>query len=171
MITRPDDGHDFDPDDPLTVLLRPDPDYLALTPGRYEQLRRGAARRRMLRVAVGVGLSGVVAALVALPLYLADPGSPATPVAPLAPPPAGRPSTRPTSSLPTPAPATTRPTKDATTRATTRPTATPGVPTTAAPTTAVPTATAPPRTAPTPTTTAPPRTGGPPAPRTMDPRR
>ncbi|CAG7642689.1 hypothetical protein [Actinacidiphila bryophytorum] len=166
MITRPDDGHDFDPDDPLTVLLRPDPDYLALTPGRYEQLRRGAARRRMLRVAVGVGLSGVVAALVALPLYLAEPGSPAAPVTPLAPPPAGRPSTGPTSSLPTPAPATTRPTKDATARSTTRPTATPG-----APTTAVPTAAAPPRTTPTPTTTAPPRTGGAPAPRMMDPRR
>lgn len=152
MITRPDDGHDFDPDDPLTILLRPDPDYLALPPGRYEQLRRGAARRRMLRVAVGVGLSGVVAALVALPLYLAEPGSPATPVPPLAPPPAG-----PNSSPPTPAPATTRPTQ----RATTRPTATP----------AVPTATAPPRTAPTPTTTTPPRTGEPPAPRTMNPRR
>jgi hypothetical protein len=124
LITQSDDGQDFDPDDPLTVILRPIPDDLGLPPGRYEKIRRGAARRRLLRIAVGVGLSGAVAALVALPLHLPVPDSPASPAVPLGPPPASSPSTGPTSSPPA-APAVTRPTKPVTPRAT----VTPAVPT------------------------------------------
>lgn len=86
MITHSDDGPDFDPDDPLTVILRPTVDYLGPPPGRYEAIRRGATRRWLLRTAVGVGLSCAVAALVALPFRMAAPLEPASPTLPLAPP-------------------------------------------------------------------------------------
>ncbi|WP_328466115.1 hypothetical protein [Streptomyces sp. NBC_00448] len=109
MITQSDDGQDFDPDDPLTVILRPTPAPLGLPPGRYEKIRRGAARRRMLRIAVGVGLSGAVAALVVVPLRMTGPVEPAAPTVPLGPPPASSPSAGPTSS-PVPSPATRPPT-------------------------------------------------------------
>lgn len=107
MITQSDDGQDFGPDDPLLVLL-PTLDYLGAPPGRYEKIRRGAARRRLLRVAAGVGLCGAAAALVALPLHLAGGASPASPAAPPEPP-ASSPSPRPTAPQ-APAPAATRPT-------------------------------------------------------------
>ncbi|MDX2766367.1 hypothetical protein [Streptomyces europaeiscabiei] len=45
MITRPDEGPDFEPDDPLTVILRPPADRLGPPPGRYETIRRTAVRR------------------------------------------------------------------------------------------------------------------------------
>ncbi|MBD0738277.1 hypothetical protein [Streptomyces sp. CBMA29] len=118
MITQSDDGQDFDPEDPLTVILRPAPDHLGLPPGRYEKIRRGAARRRLLRIAVGVGLSGAVAALVALPLRMAGPQSPAAPAIPLGTPPASSSATRPVTT-PTPRPAPT----DGPRTAKTRPTA------------------------------------------------
>ncbi|MET4927024.1 hypothetical protein P3L51_32505, partial [Streptomyces sp. PSRA5] len=71
MTTRADDGPEFDPDDPLTVILRPTSDRLAPPPLRYETIRRSASRRRLLRAAAGVGLSCAAAALVALPFHLA----------------------------------------------------------------------------------------------------
>ncbi|MGX5186018.1 hypothetical protein ACWKT5_25250 [Streptomyces avermitilis] len=88
MITHSDDGPDFEPDDPLAVILRPPSDHLGPPAGRYEAIRRGAARRRLLRAAAGAGLSCAVAALIALPLHLATPGAPPSPTVPLAPPPA-----------------------------------------------------------------------------------
>ncbi|MFJ5271982.1 hypothetical protein [Streptomyces sp. NPDC088358] len=94
MITRPDDGPDFEPDDPLAVILRPSSDYLGPPAGRYEAIRRGAARRRLLRAAAGAGLTCAVAALVALPLRMAAPDTPVSPSVPLAPPPASDPPPR-----------------------------------------------------------------------------
>ncbi|MFE3253360.1 hypothetical protein [Streptomyces sp. NPDC059209] len=89
MTTRPDDGPEFEPDDPLAVMLRPTSDRLVPPPHRYEAIRRSAARRRLLRTAAAVGLSCAAAALVALPLHLATTsGAPASPTVPLAPPPA-----------------------------------------------------------------------------------
>ncbi|MEU1520042.1 hypothetical protein ABZ490_49370 [Streptomyces sp. NPDC005811] len=94
-----DDGPDLDrpdPDDPLTVILRPAAGHLAPPPGRYEQIRRGASRRRLLRTAAGVGATCAVAALaVLLPLRLTAHDAPARPTVPLAPPPASSPSTGP----------------------------------------------------------------------------
>ncbi|MET9552006.1 hypothetical protein [Streptomyces sp. NPDC006645] len=98
MTTRADEGPEFDPDDPLAVLLRPTSDILGPPPRRYETIRRSAARRRVLRAAAGVGLSCAAVALVALPFHLAT-GSdgPVAPTVPLAPP-----ATRSTSPAPTP---------------------------------------------------------------------
>ncbi|MET9154790.1 hypothetical protein [Streptomyces griseoflavus] len=88
MITHSDEGPEFAPDDPLAVILRPTSDYLGPPAGRYEAIRRGAARRRRLRAVAGVGLACAVAALVALPLRdAADAGRPVSPTVPLAPPP------------------------------------------------------------------------------------
>ncbi|MDX2784081.1 hypothetical protein PV379_43280, partial [Streptomyces caniscabiei] len=70
MITRPDDDPDFEPDDPLTVLLRPPTDRLGPPPGRYEAIRRGAARRRLVRAAAGAAAACAAVVLVALPLHL-----------------------------------------------------------------------------------------------------
>ncbi|WP_095757074.1 hypothetical protein [Streptomyces xinghaiensis] len=113
MTTRFDDGPEpeppFEPDDPLAVILRPASDRLGPPPGRYEAIRRAASRRRLLRTAAGAGLSAAVAALVALPFYLASPGAPATPTVPQAPPPThGRvtPSTPPAEPTPSTAPET-----------------------------------------------------------------
>ncbi|MFF4805750.1 hypothetical protein ACFY1U_46505 [Streptomyces sp. NPDC001351] len=108
MITHSDEGPDFDPDDPLTVLLRPPAEYLGAPPGRYEEIRRGATRRRLLRAAAGAALTCGVAALVALPLHLTASDGPASPVVPLAPPPASSPSTLPPSTK-APAPVTPTP--------------------------------------------------------------
>ncbi|WP_316754407.1 hypothetical protein [Streptomyces herbicida] len=88
MTTRFDEGPEFDPDDPLAVILGPPADYLGAPPGRYEAIRRAASRRRRTRAAAGVGLSCGVAALIALQLHLASPGAPVSPAVPLAPPPA-----------------------------------------------------------------------------------
>ncbi|MFF4504122.1 hypothetical protein [Streptomyces sp. NPDC001401] len=113
MITHSDEGPDFDPDDPLTVILRPPAEHLGAPPGRYEQIRRGASRRRLLRAAAGAALTCGVAALVVLPLRLNASDGPASPTVPLAPPPASSPSTLPPSttapapSTPTPSPTTT----------------------------------------------------------------
>ncbi|MEW2399249.1 hypothetical protein [Streptomyces sp. NPDC046862] len=91
MITRSDEGPDFEPDDPLAVILRPPSDHLGPPPGRYQTIRRTAARRRLLRAAAGVGVSCAVAAAVVLPLRLAAHEAPASPSVPLAPPPASSP--------------------------------------------------------------------------------
>ena len=108
MITHSDEGPDFDPDDPLTVLLRPPAEHLGAPPGRYEEIRRGASRRRLLRAAAGVALTCGVAALAVLPLHLTASDGPASPVVPLAPPPASSPSTLPPSTT-APAPVTPAP--------------------------------------------------------------
>ncbi|MCQ8190464.1 hypothetical protein NP777_19735 [Streptomyces sp. RCU064] len=81
-------GPEREPDDPLAVILRPPSDHLGPPPGRYEAIRRAAARRRLLRAAAGVGVSCAVAALIALPLRATAPEPPARPTVPLAPPPA-----------------------------------------------------------------------------------
>lgn len=89
MTTRLDDGSEYEPDDPLAVILRPTTDHLSPPPGRYETIRRTAARRRLLRTAAGVGLACAAAALVALPLNLVTRethDSPAPPTVPLVPP-------------------------------------------------------------------------------------
>ncbi|MEV0736327.1 hypothetical protein AB0I51_10200 [Streptomyces sp. NPDC050549] len=97
---------DFALDDPLTVILRPSSaEYLGPPPGRYESIRRGAHRRRLLRAAAGAGATCAVLVLAALPFRLAHHDSPVTPTVPLAPPPASSSPTTP----PTP-PATKAPT-------------------------------------------------------------
>ncbi|MFI2426680.1 hypothetical protein ACH5A7_21740 [Streptomyces sp. NPDC018955] len=112
MITHSDDGPEFEPDDPLAVILRPTPDHLGPPPGRFEEIRRGAARRRLVRTAVGAGLTCAVAALVVLPLRSSDLGRPVSPTVPLAPPPVSSPSVTPAPSA-SPEPAETRPTPSA----------------------------------------------------------
>lgn len=104
MTTRFDDDPEFAPDDPLAVILRPPAEHLGPPPGHYETIRRAAGRRRMLRAAVGAGVTCAVAALVALPVYLTAPQSPTTPAPPLAPPPATSRTTAPPvpSAVPTP---------------------------------------------------------------------
>ena len=100
-----DEGPDIDPDDPLTVILRPSSaEYLGPPPGRYETIRRGANRRRLLRATVGAGATCAVIVLAALPFRLAHHDSPTTPTVPLAPPPASSSPTTP----PSPAPSATQ---------------------------------------------------------------
>ncbi|MFJ7996853.1 hypothetical protein ACIQ7D_06785 [Streptomyces sp. NPDC096310] len=96
MITHSDEGPEFEPDDPLTVILRPSTDHLGPPPGRYEAIRRTAARRRLVRAAVGVGVSCAVVTLVVLPLRYAAETASTSPTAPLAPPPASSPPPAPT---------------------------------------------------------------------------
>ncbi|MFD7935558.1 hypothetical protein ACFV4T_13705 [Streptomyces sp. NPDC059755] len=114
-----DDGPDLDPDDPLTVILGPVPGHLGPPPGRYEEIRRGAVRRRLLRTAAGVGATcGIAALAVLLPLRLTASDAPPRPAVPLAPPSVSRPPTAPPSSLPpSPVPDTERPTEGAPTPA------------------------------------------------------
>ncbi|MBT3150175.1 hypothetical protein HTV45_04610 [Streptomyces sp. CHD11] len=88
MITRPDEDPEFGADDPLTVILRPASDSLGPPPGRFEAIRRGAARRRLVRTVAGVGLVCAAGALVVLPLQNASKADrPVSPTVPLAPPP------------------------------------------------------------------------------------
>ncbi|MGW0831317.1 hypothetical protein [Streptomyces prunicolor] len=108
MTTHFDEG-DGEPgrdlDDPLTVILRPSSnEYLGPPTGRYESIRRGANRRRLLRATVGAGATCAVLVLAALPFRLAHHDSPTTPTVPLAPPPASSGPTTP----PSPAPSATR---------------------------------------------------------------
>jgi hypothetical protein len=95
LITHSDDGPEYDPDDPLTVIMRPPAEYLGAPPGRYEAIRRGASRRRMLRAAAGAAVTCGVAALIVLPLRLTASEGHGSPTVPLAPPPASSPSTPP----------------------------------------------------------------------------
>ncbi|MCX2927362.1 hypothetical protein [Streptomyces sp. NEAU-W12] len=106
MITHSDEGPDFDPDDPLAVILRPPSEHLGPPPGRYQAIRRGAARRKLLRGAAGAAVTCGVAALVVLPLRLSTSGAPGPSTPPMAPPPpATSPATVPTpSTVPTRAP-------------------------------------------------------------------
>lgn len=94
-------GHD--PDDPLLVLLGPAPAYLGAPPGRYEEIRRTAVRRRRIRTAAGVGMVCAVAGLIALPLNLMTSHSPRSPTVPQAPPISTSPSAPPADRSPTPA--------------------------------------------------------------------
>ncbi|MEV7889089.1 hypothetical protein ACWD3I_28515 [Streptomyces sp. NPDC002817] len=100
MITRPDDDPDLDPDDPLTILLRPPADHLGPPPGRYVAIRRGATRRKLLRAAAGTAVVCGLAAAVLLPLRLTASEAPASPTVPLAPPPASSSPTEPPSTPP-----------------------------------------------------------------------
>ncbi|MFI6548230.1 hypothetical protein ACIBO9_33800 [Streptomyces prunicolor] len=95
-----DEGPEIDLDDPLTVILRPSStEYLGPPTGRYESIRRGANRRRLIRATVGAGATCAVLVLVALPFRLAHHDSPTTPTVPLAPPSASSgPTTPPTPS-------------------------------------------------------------------------
>jgi hypothetical protein len=111
LITHSDEGPDIDPEDPLTVLLQPPARHLGPPPGRYRAIRRGAARRRILKAAAGAALTCGVAALAILPLRLSASDTRPSPVAPLAPPPASSPSTLP-SDPPTPRPSSPHPTTD-----------------------------------------------------------
>ncbi|MGY4922312.1 hypothetical protein [Streptomyces sp. 900105755] len=110
MTTRFDDEPEFDgPDDPLAVILRPPAAHLGAPPGRYEEIRRAAGRRRLVRAAAGAGVTCAVAVCVALSLHLTAPAVPRSPQVPLAPPavsPAAphRPSGSPTPVTPSPRP-------------------------------------------------------------------
>ncbi|MET7290289.1 hypothetical protein [Streptomyces sp. NPDC005573] len=109
MITYSDEGPDFEPDDPLAVIMRPPSEHLAPPLGRYEEIRRGAARRRMLRAAVGAGAACAVAALFAVPFLRTAQQEHVSPVVPLAPPPASSPSAPPSPAASAPPRATPRP--------------------------------------------------------------
>lgn len=113
MTTRFDDDADpefdpttadHDPDDPLLILLGPAsaPAYLGAPPGRYEEIRRTATRRRRTRVAAGVGVACTIAALIVLPLNLTSAQSPRSPTVPQAPPPASSSVTPPVDRSPSP---------------------------------------------------------------------
>ncbi|WP_406431423.1 hypothetical protein OHB00_04390 [Streptomyces sp. NBC_00631] len=110
MTTRFDDEPGSDgPDDPLAVVLRPPAAHLGPPPGRYEEIRRAAGRRRLVRTAAGAGVTCAVAVCVALSLHLTAPAAPTSPRLPLAPPAVSptapqRPSTSPAPAEPSPSP-------------------------------------------------------------------
>ncbi|MFF7981316.1 hypothetical protein ACFZDK_19660 [Streptomyces sp. NPDC007901] len=125
MTTRFDDEPDFDaPDDPLAVLLRPPAAHLGPPQGRYEEIRRAAGRRRLVRTAAGAGVTCAVAAFVALSLHLTAPSAPSSPRVPLAPPAVSptapsRPPASPAPDTPSPSPSV-APTRSRSTQAPTR---------------------------------------------------
>lgn len=123
MITRPDDDPEFGSDDPLAVILRPSAEHLGPPAGRYEEIRRGAMRRKLVRGAAGVIVACGVAAAVLLPLRSTTSEGPASPTVPLAPPPASSPA--PSTPPPPPATATPEPVSP-----TASPSPSPGVPST-----------------------------------------
>ncbi|GHF00837.1 hypothetical protein GCM10017776_17470 [Streptomyces griseoluteus] len=108
MIAFSDEGPDFEPEDPLLVM-RPPHEHLAPPPGRYEEIRRGATRRRILRTAVVASATCAVAALLAVPFLRGALQDPAPRTVPLAPPPASSPTTRPTPAESAPVPLSPRP--------------------------------------------------------------
>ncbi|PWI15146.1 hypothetical protein DI272_13945 [Streptomyces sp. Act143] len=108
MITHSDEGPDVDPDDPLLVVLRPPAAYLGPPPGRFEAVRRGAARRKLLRAAAGAAVACGIAALVVLPLSRGTSDGPARPTVPLAPPSASSPVPTPERGTPGPNPGPSR---------------------------------------------------------------
>ncbi|MGW7542420.1 hypothetical protein ACWGKQ_15075 [Streptomyces sp. NPDC054770] len=127
MTTRFDDEPEFDgPDDPLAVILRPPGAHLGPPPGRYEEIRRAASRRRLVRTAAGAGVTCAVGVCVALSLHLTAPATPHSPQVPLAPPTVSptaphRPSGSPAPATPTPSPSgSVAPTHRETTQAPTR---------------------------------------------------
>ncbi|MFD0318958.1 hypothetical protein [Streptomyces flavalbus] len=122
MITHSDEDPDFAPDDPLAVILRPPTEFLGPPPGRYTAIRRRAARRKLLRAALGTAVACGVAALVVLPLRQPGTGGPDRPATPLAPPltsvsPAPRtpPAPAPSATAPVASPVPDTPTADPTT--------------------------------------------------------
>ncbi|WP_217544930.1 hypothetical protein [Streptomyces sp. GbtcB6] len=125
MTTRFDDEPEFDgPDDPLAVILRPPAAHLGPPPGRYEEIRRAAGCRRLVRTAAGAGVTCAVAACVALSLHLTAPAAPTSPRLPLAPPAHSptaphHPSGSPAPATPSPSPSV-GPTRRETTQAPTR---------------------------------------------------
>ncbi|MFF4309181.1 hypothetical protein ACWDFR_25525 [Streptomyces sp. 900105755] len=121
MTTRFDDEPEFDgPDDPLAVILRPPAAHLGPPPGRYEEIRRAASRRRLVRTAAGAGVTCAVAVCVALSLHLTAPAAPVSPQVPLAPPAATPTAPHRSSGSPTPVTPSPRPSVAPTQRATTQ---------------------------------------------------
>ena len=108
MITHSDEGPDSEPEDELTVLLRPPAHYLGAPPGRYEAIRRGASRRHSVRTTIGAEMPCGVADPIVFPLRPTATTGPHTPTVPMAPPPASSPVTPP-SRTPTPEPSSARP--------------------------------------------------------------
>lgn len=107
MIT-PIEGPDEERDPALDALLHPAPILLGPPPGRFREVRRAAARRKLLRTAAGAGVSLAVAAIVAVPLQLlSTPGQPPA-VGPAVPaisvPPAAHPTSPAPAESPTPQP-------------------------------------------------------------------
>ncbi|WP_328750871.1 hypothetical protein OHT57_35635 [Streptomyces sp. NBC_00285] len=134
LITHFEEGPDHDPDDPLTVLLRPPADYLGVPPGRYEAIRRGAARRKLLRAAAGAALTVGVGVLVVLPLRPSAPGTQRSPTIPMAPPTATAPASDSSASPPqSPASTERRPTGRASEATRPTPSATRSVPSDSSP--------------------------------------
>ncbi|WP_194899474.1 hypothetical protein, partial [Catenulispora pinisilvae] len=83
------DGDAIDGDDELTVLLRPGVHLLAPPPGSFQQIRRRAARRRLIRAATtaGVGVGTAMAiAVVTVAVWPSGNTLGPTPVAPHGPP-------------------------------------------------------------------------------------
>jgi hypothetical protein len=113
-LITPIEGRDEERDPALATLLQPGAVLLGPPPGRFREVRRAAARRRLLRAAAGAGMSLAVAAVVAVPLHLLPaPGS-----RPAISPPAPAVSVPPAADPTSPPPPTTSPTP--------QPTETPG---------------------------------------------
>ncbi|MEO3756656.1 hypothetical protein ABGB06_39390, partial [Streptomyces sp. B6B3] len=92
MITSDEERPRHESDDPLATLLRPEPLYLNPPPGCYEEIHRGATRRRLVSAAATAGAAvavvAIIAALITTPLHDNGPADPhpSPPVIPVAPP-------------------------------------------------------------------------------------